>query len=63
MLSRQASLIPLMVAAGILLAGNGIQTTLLAVRAGAEGFRPTEIGLMGTAYFAGFVSAHSPRRG
>lgn len=55
MLSRQASLIPLMIAAGILLAGNGIQTTLLTVRASAEGFRPTEIGFMGTAYFAGFV--------
>jgi MFS family permease len=47
-------LIPLLVAAGILLAGNGLQGTLIALRGQAEGFSPALIGLMGTAYFAGF---------
>lgn len=49
------SLIPLLVAVAILLAGNGIQSTLLTLRAHDEGMAPTLIGLMGTAYFAGFV--------
>jgi len=48
-------LIPLLTAAGILLAGNGIQGTLVTLRANAEGFSPTVIGLLGTAYFAGFA--------
>ena len=46
---------PLLVAAGILLAGNGIQATLLAVRAELEGFSPAIVGAMGTAYFLGFL--------
>ncbi len=48
-------LIPLLTAAGILLAGNGIQGTLITLRANLEGFDPTLIGLMGAAYFAGFA--------
>ena len=48
-------LIPLFIAAGILLAGNGIQGTLVTLRADAEGFSPALIGLLGTAYFAGFA--------
>ncbi|MCR4268101.1 MFS transporter [Nitratireductor sp. ZSWI3] len=48
-------LIPLLLAAGILLAGNGLQGTLIALRGAAEGFSPTVIGLMGSAYFAGFL--------
>ncbi|EKF20285.1 major facilitator superfamily protein [Nitratireductor pacificus pht-3B] len=48
-------MIPLLVAAGILLAGNGLQGTLIALRGAAEGFSPTTIGLMGSAYFAGFL--------
>lgn len=50
-----SQLIPLLTAAGILLAGNGIQGTLITLRANIEGFDPTLIGLMGTAYFAGFA--------
>jgi MFS family permease len=50
-----SQLIPLLTAAGILLAGNGIQGTLITLRANAEGFDPTFIGLIGTAYFAGFA--------
>ncbi|MGE3305520.1 MAG: MFS transporter, partial [Rhizobiaceae bacterium] len=48
-------LIPLLVAAGILLGGNGIQGTLIALRGAQEGFSPSMIGFMGTAYFAGFL--------
>jgi MFS family permease len=42
-------------AAGILLAGNGLQGTLIALRAAQEGFDPAMVGLMGTGYFVGFL--------
>jgi MFS family permease len=48
-------LIPLLIAAGILLGGNGLQGTLIALRGAQEGFTPPLIGLMGTAYFGGFL--------
>ena len=48
-------LIPVLTAAGILLAGNGLQGTLIALRGAQEGFSPAIIGFMGTAYFAGFL--------
>jgi MFS family permease len=48
-------LIPLLVAAGFLLGGNGLQGTLIALRGAQEGFSPGVIGFMGTAYFAGFL--------
>ncbi len=48
-------LIPLLIAAGILLGGNGMQGTLIALRGAAEGFSPATIGFMGTAYFGGFL--------
>jgi len=48
-------LIPLLIAAGFLLGGNGLQGTLIALRGGQEGFSPSTIGFMGTAYFAGFL--------
>ncbi len=48
-------LIPLLIAAGILLGGNGLQGTLIALRGAQEGFTPSTIGLMGTAYFGGFL--------
>ena len=41
---------PLFLAAALLLAGNGLQGTLIALRAQAEGFSTIEVGLMGTAY-------------
>ncbi len=47
---------PLFASVGILLAGNGLQGTLIAVRANIEGYSPTLIGLMGTAYFLGFIA-------
>jgi hypothetical protein len=42
-------LIPLLIAAGILLGGNGMQGTLIALRGAQEGFSPSLIGFMGTA--------------
>ena len=50
-------LIPLLFAAAILLGGNGLQSTLVALRANAEGFDTQLIGLMGAAYFFGFLLA------
>jgi MFS family permease len=54
-LSSIRPLIPLLIAAGILLGGNGLQGTLIALRGAQEGFSPATIGFMGTAYFGGFV--------
>lgn len=48
-------LIPLLIAAGILLGGNGLQSTLIALRGASEGFEPSVIGWLGTAYFGGFL--------
>lgn len=48
-------LIPLLITAGILLGGNGLQSTLIALRGAQEGFSASTIGLMGTAYFMGFL--------
>jgi len=49
-------LIPLLIAAGILLAGNGLQGTLIAIRGSDEGFSTSLIGFIGTAYFIGFLT-------
>lgn len=49
------SLSPLIAAAAILLAGNGLQGTLIALRAGEEGFDASLIGLMGGGYYVGFL--------
>jgi MFS family permease len=50
-------LIPLLFAAAILLAGNGLLSTLVALRANAEGFDTQLIGVMGAAYFFGYLLA------
>jgi MFS family permease len=50
-----AAISSLLLAAAILLAGNGLQGTLLAVRAHLEGFPTSLIGVLMSAYFAGFV--------
>lgn len=57
------NLIPLLVAAGILLAGNGLQGTLITLRGTAEGFSPLDIGLIGAGYSTGFLLAciYAPR--
>lgn len=49
------SLIPLFTAAAILLDGNGLQGTLIALRCADEGFSTLMIGIIGAAYFAGFI--------
>ncbi|WP_210186216.1 MFS transporter [Hyphomicrobium sp. CS1GBMeth3] len=52
----------LLVSVAVLLAGNGLQITLIPVRANLENFIPLEIGLLGTAYFVGFTAGcvHGP---
>ena len=45
----------LLLASAILLMGNGLQGTLLIVRANSEAFSLTSIGLITSAYFVGFV--------
>lgn len=54
MVSTLTRLVPLLLAAAILLAGNGIQGTLVTLRASLEGFDAVTIGIIGAAYFAGF---------
>jgi len=49
------ALLPLLTAAAILLAGNGLIGTAVALRAAEEGWPPLVIGLLGTAYFGGFI--------
>ncbi len=51
------ALLPLLVSAGILLAGNGLLVTLVAVRANLEAFPAPTVGLLGAAYFLGFIFA------
>lgn len=45
----------LLIGVAILLAGSGLQGTLLPVRAGVESFSTLAIGLIGAAYFLGFT--------
>ena len=55
MLRTLASVAPLLFGVAILLTGQGLQGTLLPVRANLEGFSTLSIGLMGGAYFFGFT--------
>jgi len=55
--TRIRPLAPLLLAAAILLAANGLQGTLIALRADLESFSTTMIGVIGGAYFVGFMSA------
>ncbi|MGK6312812.1 MFS transporter [Neorhizobium sp. DT-125] len=48
-------LIPLLVTAGILIGGNGLQGTYIALRGSAEGFSPSIIGMIGAGYSVGFA--------
>ena len=48
---------PLLFAASILLGGNGVLGTLIALRGRLEGFDTDLVGLMGACYFAGFFVA------
>ena len=55
MLRLLAPVAPLLVGVAVLLIGQGLQGTLLPVRANLEGFSTLTIGLMGGAYFLGFT--------
>jgi MFS family permease len=46
----------LLLAAALMLAGNGAQFTLLPLRGQAEGFSTLALGVMGSAYYVGFVA-------
>lgn len=54
-MSTLRPLVPLLVTAGILLGGNGLQGTLIALRGAMEGFQASTIGWTGTFYFMGFL--------
>ena len=65
--SAAGSIWALLVGMGFLMLGNGLQGSLLGVRAGAEGFGSTVTGFVMTGYFAGFllgsqVAPHTIRR-
>ncbi|MHC8508691.1 MAG: MFS transporter [Rhodospirillales bacterium] len=47
---------PLFISIGILLAGNGLQNTLISVRGDIEGFSPEIISLFASAFFAGYIT-------
>lgn len=51
-----ASVAALLLSTALLLLGNGLQGTLIPLRAEVEAFSPTMIGAMGSAYFAGFMA-------
>jgi len=53
----------LLVRVAFLVIGNGLQQTLIGLRAGIEGYADEAIGAMMSAYFVGFVvaSIHAPR--
>ena len=55
MFNAIAAISALLLAAAILFAGNGLQGTLLAVRADLEGFPTALIGVLMSSYFAGFI--------
>lgn len=55
MRSTLPAIAALLVGVALLLVGNGLQNTLLPLRAQLEAFSPFEIGLLGSSYFLGFA--------
>jgi MFS family permease len=55
MIRALAPVAALLVSVAILLTGNGLQNTLLPIRAYLEGFSTVSIGILGSAYFLGFA--------
>lgn len=55
--------ISLLASVALLVVGNGLQQTLISLRAGIEGYTEETVGVMMSAYFVGFVlaSIHAPR--
>ncbi|MEM8627792.1 MAG: MFS transporter [Pseudomonadota bacterium] len=62
-MGRFLHLVPLLAASFLLAIGNGMQTTLITLRGTEEGFSATIIGILGTAYFVGFLAGarYAPR--
>jgi len=56
MLAIIAPIFALLLSVSLLLMGNGLQSTLLPVRASIESFSAIDIGIMGSAYFLGFAA-------
>lgn len=56
-MTRLLPLTPLLAAAGILLAANALQGTLIALRADLEGFPTAIIGIISAAYYVGVMTA------
>lgn len=56
MVSALPAVSALLFGVALLLLGNGIQGTLLGVRGSIEAFTATEIGLLMSAYYAGFMA-------
>jgi MFS family permease len=54
-MSQIRPLVPLLVTAGILIGGNGLQGTFIALRGTEEGFSPSVIGMIGAGYSIGFA--------
>ena len=55
MIATLAPVGALLLSVGLLLAGNGLQGTLLPVRASIENFSPLSIGVLGASYYVGFA--------
>ena len=58
-----APITALLISVAMLLMGNGLQGTLLPVRANLEAFSATDIGVLGSSYFLGFAAGclYGPR--
>jgi len=54
--SIPAPVAALLASVAVLLTGNGLQNTLLPIRAQIEGFSTFSIGVLGSLYFAGFAA-------
>ncbi|WP_371155633.1 MFS transporter [Jannaschia sp. 2305UL9-9] len=63
MTTNLRALVPLLLAAALLLAGNGVLGTLVSLRGVEEGFSTFTIGLISAGYFIGFLTScfHAPR--
>jgi MFS family permease len=56
MIAAIGAVASLLVGVAFLLSGHGLQLTLVPLRAAAEGWTPFQIGIIGSAYYVGFVA-------
>ena len=49
------AVLPVLIAVFVMIAGNGLLNTLIPYRATVEGFSPTMVGVIGSAYFLGML--------